>query len=101
MSESDFDSLKFSTEMECLWYGDTDGAFFTFDDISNRRKLKTAVYPTPTINNSKAFKIPDLALNERRILSVDVALMASKKTNNDASSIMINSAIVMIMIMPI
>ena len=38
-------------------------------------------------------KIPDLAENERRILSVDVALMASKKRNNDASSIIINSAI--------
>ena len=93
MSESDFDSLKFSTEMECLWYGDTDGAFFTFDDISNRRKLKTAVYPTSITNNSRNLKIPDLVPNERRILSVDVALMASKKQNNDASAIIINSAI--------
>ena len=40
MSESDFDAMKFSMEMECLWFGDTDGAFFTFDDISNRRRLK-------------------------------------------------------------
>ena len=31
--------------------------------------------------------------NERRILSVDVALMASKKHKNDASSIILNSAI--------
>lgn len=93
MSESDFDSLKWQTEMECLWYGDTDGAFFTFDDISNRRKLKTAVYPTSFVGNSKNFKIPDLVINERRILSVDIALMASKKQNNDASAIIINSAI--------
>lgn len=92
MSESDFDAMKFSMEMECLWFGDTDGAFFTFDDISNRRKLKTAIYPTSAINN-KILKIPDLVLNERRILSVDVALMASKKQNNDASAIIINSAI--------
>lgn len=93
MSESDFDALKFQTEMECLWFGDTDGAFFTFDDISNRRKLKTAVYPTSLIGNSRNLKIPDLVPNERRILSVDVALMASKKQNNDASAIIINSAI--------
>lgn len=92
MSESDFDPLKFSMEMDCMFYGDTDGAFFTFDDISNRRKLKTAVYPTSKINN-KNFKIPDLVPNERRILSVDIALMASKKQNNDASAIIINSAI--------
>jgi len=92
MSESDFDPMKFSMEMECLWFGDTDGAFFTFDDISNRRKLKTAVYPPFTINN-KNLKIQDLVPNERRILSVDIALMASKKQNNDASAIIINSAI--------
>ena len=93
MSESDFDPLKFSMEMDCLWFGDTEGAFFTFDDVSNRRKLKTAIYPTTLSNNSKTLKIPDLASNERRILSVDVALMASKKQNNDASAIIINSAI--------
>lgn len=92
MSESDFDTLKFQTEMECLFYGDTDGAFFTFDDISNRRKLKTAIYP-PSIINNKNLKIPDLVPNERRILSVDIALMASKRQNNDASAIIINSAI--------
>ena len=93
MSESDFDQTKFSMEMEALFYGDTDGAFFTFDDISKRRKLKTAVYPTSVTNNSRNLKIPDLVTNERRILSVDIALMASKKQNNDASAIIINSAI--------
>lgn len=92
MSESDFDQMKFQTEMECIWWGDTDGAFFTFDDISQRRRLKTAIYPTSIINN-RSFKIPDLVTNERRILSVDIALMASKKQNNDASAIIINSAI--------
>ena len=93
MSEADFDATKFSMEMECLWFGDTDGAFFTFDDISQCRKLKTAVYPTSLIGNSRNLKIPDLVPDERRILSVDVALMASKKQNNDASAIIINSAI--------
>lgn len=93
MSENDFDVTKFSMEMETIWFGDTDGAFFTFDDISQRRKLQTALYPPSLIGNSRVLKIPDLVINERRILSVDVALMASKKNKNDASSIMINSAI--------
>jgi hypothetical protein len=93
MSEIDFDETKFLMEMETLWFGDTDGAFFTFDDISQRRKLQNALYPPSLYGNNKNLKIPDLVNNERRILSVDVALMASKKTNNDASSIMINSAI--------
>ena len=93
MSEMDFDATKFSMEMECLWFGDTDGAFFTFDDVSQCRKLKTAAYPASLIGNSRNLKIPDLVPNERRILSVDIALMASKKQNNDASAIIINSAI--------
>lgn len=93
MSENDFDATKFSMEMETIWFGDTDGAFFTFDDISQRRKLQTALYPPSVTGNSRNLKIPDLLPNERRILSVDVALMASKKNKNDASSIMINSAI--------
>ena len=91
MSEADFDEMKFSMEMGCLWYGDTEGAFFTFDDISKRRRIQRAVYPT--IGLDKKNKIPELANNERRILSVDVALLASKKNNNDASSIIINSAL--------
>lgn len=93
MSEIDFDAVKFDMEMGCLPFGDTDGAFFTFDDISQRRKLQTALYPPSLIGNSRNLKIPDLVTNERRILSVDIALMASKKAKNDASSIMINSAI--------
>ena len=93
MSEMDFDEAKFNMEMGCLPFGDTDGAFFTFDDVSQRRKLKSAIYPTTLVGNSRNLKIPDLVINERRILSVDVALMASKKNKNDASSIIINSAI--------
>lgn len=92
MSESDFDEMKFAMEMECLWLGNTDGAFFKFDDVSRRRKLKTAMYPL-NYTSSKTYKIPDLVTNERRILSVDIALMASKSHKNDASAIIINSAI--------
>lgn len=92
MSESDFDEMKFHMEMLSLFYGDSKGAFFSFDDIDKRRKLKTAIY-NPMNVSSKSYRIPDLVPNERRILSVDVALMASKTHKNDASAIMINSAI--------
>lgn len=91
MSEADFDDIKFSMEMGCLWWGDTGDAFFSFDDVSKRRKLQQAIYPP-----SAKYKVPELAINERRILSVDVALMASKKNkNNDASCILVNSCLQM------
>lgn len=92
MSEIDFDDTKWSMEMDCLFFGDTEGAFFSFDDIGCRRTLQTAIYP-PSLISSKTYKVPDLVANERRIMSVDVALMASNKHKNDASSIIINSAI--------
>lgn len=92
MSEADFDPLSFAMEMGALWQGDTDGAFFKYDDISARRKLKTAFYPL-TVYKNHNMKTPELASNEKRILSVDVALLASKKHNNDAACLIINSAI--------
>ena len=92
MSEADFDPLSFKMEMGAEWYGDTDGAFFKYDDISARRKLRTAFYPLEIYKNHN-IKIPELQINEKRILSVDIALMASKKHNNDASALIINSCI--------
>ena len=92
MSEADFDPTAFKMEMGAEWFGDTDGAFFKFDDISPRRKIRNSFYPLEIYRNHK-IKIPELVTNERRILSVDVALLASKKHNNDAAALIINSAI--------
>lgn len=91
MSETTFDEVKWYMEMDSLFYGDEDGTFFSFDDITDRRRLKNPMYP-PYIMKNKTYTIPELKENERRILSVDVALMASSKHNNDASAIIINSA---------
>lgn len=92
MSEADFDPTSFRMEMGAEWYGDTDGAFFKYDDISVRRKIKSSFYPLSIYKNHN-IRIPELATNEKRILSVDVALLASKKHNNDAACLIINSAI--------
>lgn len=88
MSEQDFNQMSWDIEMGCLFYGDTDGAFFSYEDISKRRVVHNPMYPL-----SKKHKIPDLSEGEKRILSVDIALMASKRHNNDASAIIINSAL--------
>lgn len=78
--------------MESLFWGDTAGAFFSFDDVSSRRKLKMPIYP-PSVMSAKKHKVPELEENERRILSVDIALMASRKHKNDASALIVNRAI--------
>lgn len=95
MTEDDFSELSWSMEMECLFFGDGEGSFFKYEDVNNARILKTAIYPkemNDALPQAK-LKIPDLMPKERRIISVDVALLASKKQSNDAASIWINSAL--------
>ena len=95
MSETDFSELSFQMEMECEWLGDDENALFNYDDIAKNRKLKVPVYP-PKIAGlmaDKHLKVPPLATNEERILSLDVALLASTKHDNDAASLFINSAL--------
>lgn len=92
MSEADFDPVSFKMEMGAEWFGDTDGAFFKFDDISPRRKIRNSFYPLEIYKNYN-IKTPELITNEKRVLSVDVALLASKKHDNDAAALIINSAI--------
>lgn len=92
MSELDYNELVQQMEMECLWFGDTDGNLFKFDDLSLRRKLKRAYMPLSFYNDK--IQIPKVLVTEKRILSIDVALMQStKKKKNDASAIFINDLI--------
>ena len=92
MSEEDFDPISWKMEMECIFQGDSDGAFYKYDDLSKRRKIKNAYLPL-SMYEKRGINVPDLAPQERRIMSVDVALMASKKHNNDAAAMWINVAI--------
>ena len=94
MSEDDFDEIKFSMEMEGLWYGDSEGAFYSYEDILKIRKVELPFYVKRDFSHSVNLpEIPPLMLNERRILSLDIALMASLRHKNDASSIILNRAI--------
>lgn len=92
MQENSFNPLTFQMEMECLWFGDIDGSLFQYDDISKRRKIRNAFMPLKFYTERNP--VPALSATEERVMSVDVALMAStKKKQNDSSSIFINSAI--------
>lgn len=93
MSESNFSEIKFNMEYAALFWGSQDGAFFDFSSISKNRKIKYPMYPGELANklgNSPLVKIPNKIPGEKRILSADIALMASTRHNNDAASIFIN-----------
>lgn len=92
MSEDTYNPETWRVEMEGLWYGSSENAFFDYDVIDRRRKLKTTFYPIELCRR-RDIAIPKLSPGEHRILSVDVALMTSRKHNNDASSLIITSNI--------
>lgn len=96
MSESGFSETKWSMEMECRWFGDTDGTFFDFDSIAKNRKIKYPMVPSELaskLNNSKRIIIPPKQPGEKRIISCDLALMSSAKNHNDASATFVNQLI--------
>lgn len=91
--ETGFSEIKFSMEYAALFYGVADGSFFDFDSVSKNRKIAYPMLPEKHAallsNNSKIRIIPKQA-GELRILSADIALMSSKKNNNDATAIFVN-----------
>lgn len=92
MSESTFSDLTFRMESGAEWIGTTDGGLFNFDDINGMRKIRKAFYaPNVALPNGLKISVPDREKDEIRILSVDIALMASRKHDNDATSIFLNS----------
>ena len=80
--------------MEGFWLGANEDSFFDFNSISNNRKIDYPWLPGEInllLNNSKKTVIPAKQAGEIRLLSVDLALMGSKRFQNDASAIFINS----------
>lgn len=93
MAESDFSEIKWSMEMEALFYGSAEDAFFDFDSISKNRQIRYPMLPARLagkVGNDKLVRIQPKQPGEIRLLSADIALMSSKRNKNDATSIFIN-----------
>jgi len=85
MSEDDFDEIGFSMEMEALWFGESEKAFFKFEDLEKNRKLPKPMYPREyySLIKDASFKYEGKRNGEIRLLSCDIAGMSGKE--NDAS----------------
>ena len=92
MSEATFSDISFAMEREGLFYGSTEDALFDFKVLDKRRVLPDCLFDLDYYRDTHT-KVPEKKRGELRVLSVDVALLASRKHDNDASSIMIHSAI--------
>lgn len=92
MSEQTFSDISFMMEREGLFYGSSEDAIFDFKTLNERRVLQDGLHNLD-FYRSNGTKIPDKQKGELRILSVDIALLASKKHDNDASALIVHSAI--------
>lgn len=92
MTEADFNEISWSMEMDSLFYGDSAGAFFSFDQINKNRHIEYPMLPEKiaSILPSPKLKIVPKQPGEKRLLSADIALMASTRHQNDATAIFIN-----------
>ena len=76
-----------------MFFGDSEGSFFDFASIAKNRRIKYPMLPdrlAVKLGNDRRVRIPSKQPGEIRILSADIALMSSKKNNNDASALFIN-----------
>lgn len=87
MSESDFNEISWMMEMESLFFGESEKAYFKFADLEKNRVLSKSIYPKSfyDIIKNKDFKYPEKDSNEIRLISCDISGMGSSKNNNDAS----------------
>lgn len=92
MSESTFNDVQFYIEMSALFWSQASSGLYSFDEIDKNRVIQHPFYPRSITNkhSDKQLRIPPKRLGEKRILSADIALMASGKNKNDATSIFIN-----------
>lgn len=92
ISEATFNSVAFSMEREGLFFGSAEDALFDFKILDKQRVLVDGLRSLDYYRDNN-LRIPEKEKNEIRVLSVDIALMASRKHNNDASALLIHSAI--------
>lgn len=84
MMDQSFNEISFMMEYEGKFYGASEDALFSFDVLNKRRNLSDAIYPLE-VYKEVGIQVPKKQINEVRILSLDVALLASRKHDNDAS----------------
>ncbi|WP_367618128.1 terminase large subunit domain-containing protein [Shouchella clausii] len=86
MSEGDFNEISWSIEMECLFYGESEKAYFKFEEIDQNRTLPFPLYPPhfyKKLPKQNTLKYETKKDGEIRLLTADISIMGGSK--NDAS----------------
>lgn len=92
MSEATFSDISFMMEREGIFYGSADNALFEYKVLDGQRNIGDCIFNLDYYRYTRS-KIPEKKTDEVRVLSLDIALLASKKHNNDASAFILHSGI--------
>src|SRR5699024_4273513 len=83
MTEDSFNEISWMMEYEAMWFGESEKAYFKFQDLESNRKEPDAFYPKETLEMVNGLENPKKKPNEIRILSADIAMTGGAE--NDAS----------------
>lgn len=96
MLETDFSEIKHMMEYEAVFYNSAEDAFFDFNTVSKNRHIQYPMLPgalAGKLRSDSNIRVQPKQAGEKRLLSADIALMASTKHNNDATAIHITRLI--------
>lgn len=96
MLDSNFSEIKHLMEYESCFYNSSDDAFFEFNAVSKNRHITYPMLPSKIsikLKHDQNVRIQQKVPGEKRLLSADIALMASTKHRNDATAIHITRLI--------
>lgn len=85
MTEEDYDPISWLMEMDCLFFGESEHAWFKLNPIDQCRDVIKAFYPLDTftyISNKNKRKKSTKQEGEIRVLGVDVAMMGGSENDN-------------------
>lgn len=96
MLESNWSEIKHMMEYESIFYNSSEDAFFDFNTVSKNRHIQYPMLPvslSAKLKSNNNIRIQPKLPGEKRLLSADIALMASTRHNNDATAIHITRLI--------
>lgn len=90
MREDDHDPIAWSMEMESLFFGESENAFFSFQDCDSCRLVDEALYPNDQEEDIEILKkkTKSKSAGEIFIVSLDVAVMGGNKNDNSSYSVL-------------
>lgn len=89
LAEDDMDAIGWAMEMDTLFFGESEKAFFKTEEITKIRNLYKPIYPKPFYDliKDKNIKYVPKKDGELRLLSCDISAIGTKQ--NDASVYML------------